>query len=136
MTRIRFPKDLELNARVLRLEQEYKTRYGLREIPLNENLIGKMILNRRRTLRERQQCWYPEVPDQDHIHLFRTKDGELVFTSQPYFVGDVEEIRRDAEAFAAQHGLVVRVSIEESWHYPGSTVLVEYRRPQALKEKE
>ena len=128
------PEGLERDAQVKRLKREYKSRYGgLREITWwsesSFNLVTKLFLSRKRTLAERRRGWYPEVPHEDDVHIFRTKSGEVIFTSQPYFVSDVEDLRRDAEAFAAKHGLVVRVSIEESWHFPCSTVLVEYRRP-------
>lgn len=49
---------------------------------------------------------------------------------QPY-VGDetdIAELTAECEAFAKEWDLTVRLSIEESWHAPGKTILVEYRR--------
>ena len=41
---------------------------------------------------------------------------------------DVAELTAECEAFAKEWDLTVRLSIEESWHAPGKTTLVEYRR--------
>jgi len=77
------------------------------------------------------------VPFNDHPRLFKRGD-ELVFFHQPYYCWSehlhnptcksVEAIRQESEKFAAEHGLTVRVSLEDSWHVPGKTVLVEYRK--------
>jgi hypothetical protein len=81
------------------------------------------------------------VPFADHGRQFvdmATKERILV--SQPYVCSDqlhthdcgcgktVESVKAASEQFAEQHGLAVHVSFEDSWHYPGSTVLVVYRK--------
>ena len=63
----------------------------------------------------------------DHWKMFwLLKEKEYVITAQPYNVtlGAVHEM----EAFAKEHGLVVAVSIEDAWWYPGLTTLIVWRR--------
>jgi hypothetical protein len=71
-------------------------------------------------------------PHADHNKgFYNPLTKEIIGTEQPYFgysPATLEEITRDVEAFASAHGLKVRVSVDESWHCPGRTVLIEYRR--------
>jgi len=65
----------------------------------------------------------------DHPASFKHKGtGELVATYQPYVHADFEGLGVKPRAYAELYGLAVRISRDESWHYPGSTVLIEYRR--------
>lgn len=74
------------------------------------------------------------LPRQDHDRGFQNpKTGERVLTHHPYIseAGNadpltIEILTKESEAFAARHGLTVRVSMD-SWYYPGWTALVEYR---------
>lgn len=61
-------------------------------------------------------------PFDDHCRLFSGPDG-WVWTSQPYFYDKAELL-----GFAAWHGLSVAVSPSWSWHYPGESVLIEWRQ--------
>lgn len=66
-------------------------------------------------------------PYADHSNMFKDLEtGEIVWTEQPYSTPNVQTV----EAFAQAHGLRARISKADSWHYPGSTVLIEYRRAQ------
>jgi hypothetical protein len=66
-------------------------------------------------------------PYADHSNTFKDLEtGEIVWTEQPY--QDIDDIIQEVQEFANKHGLTVRLSMEDSWHYPGSTVLIEYRR--------
>jgi hypothetical protein len=65
-------------------------------------------------------------PSVDHNSLFRRKDGPLVFVSQPY--DRVERLKHELEAWTARWGLTFRLAPEESWHFPGHTILYEVRK--------
>lgn len=76
------------------------------------------------------------VPYGDHYRSFiDRKTRERVLTHHPYFgkSDTIAIITAASEAYAERFGLVVRVS-EDSWYYPGKTLLVEYRigKPQAV----
>jgi hypothetical protein len=62
----------------------------------------------------------------DHRFMFRNEQG-LIWTSQPY-LDKVETLVPEVVGFAHQHGLAVTVSPKWSWHYPGKTMLIEWRR--------
>lgn len=79
----------------------------------------------RRSCRDDEQC--AAIPRGDHLRGFKDDNGRRILTSQPYALKDVPLLIRESEEFAAAHGLKVRISPEESWHYPGWTVLVEFR---------
>jgi hypothetical protein len=69
-------------------------------------------------------------PERDHTQVFKRADGKLVFTSQPYIGraiqgADLEQFKLKLEAWAAPFGLSVRISEEDSWHFPGHTILYE-----------
>lgn len=96
-----------------------------------------------------QEC-DDRMPRAEHIRGFENaKTRERVLTSHPYFLSaedaaylrrrkhpiaglkvfegnTLEEVVSESEAFAARHGLIVRVSTD-SWYMPGQTLLVEYR---------
>ena len=59
----------------------------------------------------------------DHPRLLRTAHGPVLI-SQPYGVRDLTRLR----AWAAEHGAVVEVHPERSWHYPGRTTLITVAR--------
>ncbi len=72
-------------------------------------------------------------PHWDHPSTFRScSTRELILVGQPYAPCDdadyMARFTASCEAFARDWHLTVRVSVEESWHYPGKTVLVEYRK--------
>lgn len=87
--------------------------------------------------RKKFECIEP--PYKDHRQLFQDrKTKELIYTIQPYIprfelpkASDEEilnQIRQASEQFARQHGLTVEMSMERSWHFPGETVLIVYRK--------
>lgn len=76
-----------------------------------------------------------QLPRLDHPRAYRnSKTGERVWLHQPYIANgskradDLKALRTESEAYAALHNLSVRVSDEDSWHAPGRTVLVEFRK--------
>lgn len=75
-------------------------------------------------------------PHADHHQgFFNPLTREIVSTEQPYFGQSprtLEEITQDVHSFAIAHGLTARISVEESWHCPGRTVLIEYRKNKTL----
>ena len=71
------------------------------------------------------------IPRCDHPRAFRnTKNGQRVVIHQPYATGerDLARLTEDSKVFAKKHGLYLRISREDSFHYPSATVLVEYRK--------
>jgi hypothetical protein len=115
------------------LRQNYLRRYGLRPMPPNcWPTTEALIWRARRTsdiLGSSMNCRGPHA---DHNRgFYNPLTEEIVGTEQPYFgqpPATLEQVTQDVEAFAAAHGLTVRVSTEESWHCPGRTVLIEYRK--------
>ena len=69
-----------------------------------------------------------EYAFRDHPSGFKDEWGRLIQVYQPYadHPGASANIEEDAQAFAAFHGLELRISADESWHDPGKTVLVEF----------
>lgn len=75
-----------------------------------------------------KQCKYSlhpcTPPAVDHISLWN-KDGKPhVYVSQPYAISwkNLQQI----VDYCREHGLQAQISAE-SWHFPGQTVLLEYR---------
>jgi hypothetical protein len=75
------------------------------------------------------------LPDQDHTRWFKDRAGNFIFTSQPYVTDSDEQRQADErktmeaqhQAIAERLGLAFRMSEDESWWYPGRTVLLEYK---------
>jgi hypothetical protein len=94
------------------------------------------------------------VPFEDHGRSYRdSKTGERVLVSQPYiclrdragcaFVNPVyvqenhvhtgqcgktfQGVKAASEAFAEEHGLTIHVSFDDSWHYPGASMLCVFK---------
>jgi hypothetical protein len=128
----------------VQMKKDYCKKYGLRPLPPScWPTCSDSILRNRRNGRLQHADRYRDGydcrgPHADHNSgFFDPQTREIVGVEQPYFgypPKSLEEITRDAEAFAAAHGLKVRVSADESWHCPGRTVLIEYRRA-ALAER-
>jgi hypothetical protein len=69
----------------------------------------------------------------DHPAWF-IKDGEYRYVTQPYLASvgsSLSEVSQKVSDFAEKHGLLVHVSLEESWHFVGRTVLIEFRKNPA-----
>lgn len=111
---------------------EYKLKYGLRQMggfggyPCANTLLHG---HSRRCHAMHEAC-LPPKPVRDHHAGFRTKDGKIVMVFQPYFgpTATLDQISTAANAWAAEKNLKCRVSVEDSWHLPGKTVLVEFRK--------
>jgi len=74
----------------------------------------------------------------DHgLGFYDREADEHVFVSQPYVNEKhhtVEEVTREAQAFAEENGLSIRVSADDSWHYPGWTIKIEFRKKEERYE--
>jgi hypothetical protein len=72
----------------------------------------------------------------DHLRGYRTREGEWVIISQPYANSDAyEKVVSEAQQFADKHNLSMCVSRDESWHYPGWTIKIEFRRRTRANEE-
>jgi len=76
-------------------------------------------------------CWPPGT---DHASLWLVDRKPALFVSQPYHWDD--NVAQAAAAFAREHGLWFTVRGDLSWHYPGSTFLVVWKRPTAASAPE
>jgi len=114
---------------------EYKAKYQLRllggfgSFPCANTLLHG---NSRRCHAMHDAC-LPPMPVRDHHSGFRDKNGASVAVFQPYISNNLEEISTVAETWAASNNLQCRISVEDSWHSPGNTVLVEFRNPNPVK---
>ena len=63
-----------------------------------------------------------KFPTDDHCRLFRSKRG-FIWTSQPFGWNTAEVV-----GFAHHHQIEVTISPKWSWHCPGHSVLIEWRR--------
>ncbi len=115
---------------------EYKAKYKLRQMGgfggypcANTLLCG----NSRRCKAMHDEC-LPPKPVRDHHSGFRDKNGAILVVFQPYISNNLEEISAVAQAWAASKNLQCRISVEDSWHLPGETVLVEFRNPSPLRK--
>ncbi len=65
----------------------------------------------------------PQFPAEDHVDLW-IRDGKPVrFTSQPYGLG-LQDMASMVE-FCRAHHLRMTIRVGWSWHFPGSTLLVD-----------
>lgn len=113
--------------------EDYCRRYGLELAPPKCKWCAHVLAGVRCPDRDYgAACKHP--PHADHSALFRRRDGRLIFTSQPYLGrcvkgANLDQLKTELEAWAASFGLSVRISPEESWHYPGATILYEVWKP-------
>ena len=111
---------------------EYLRKYGLREC--RKVPCGCILSGSKRCIDRDAEC---QAPYWDHPSLFKSQaTGELVLVYQPYLPKDyskdyVDRFTERVEAWSALWHFTVRVSVEESFHYPGRTVLVELRKVQS-----
>ena len=108
---------------------EYLRKYGLRET--RKVACGCILAGSRKCIDRDVEC---HAPFWDHPLLFKSQaTGELVLVYQPYLPKDNAEehlgrFTDRVEAWAALWNFNARISVEESCHYPGRTVLVELRK--------
>jgi hypothetical protein len=116
---------------------EYKAKYKLRQMGgfggypcANTLLYG----NSRRCHAIHDAC-LPPKPVCEHHSGFRDENGAILVVFQPYISDKLDDISNVAQTWATSKNLQCRISVEDSWHYPGQTVLVEFRNPLAGLEK-
>ena len=118
-----------------KLRKDYCHKYGLNPLPpaawptCLDSILRKGKKRHHHT--EGNDCRGPHADHNSGFYNRQTK--EIVGVEQPYFghptaTKSLAAITKDVEAFAAAHKLKARVSTEESWHCPGRTVLIEYRK--------
>ncbi len=74
-------------------------------------------------------CEHCGPPACDHTDLF-VKDGEtVVFVTQPYRLA--WEAMQKLVDYCRRFGLRADVSAQESWHFPGRTLVIGLARPEA-----
>jgi hypothetical protein len=121
--------DTEEHARTASLNLRKFLPEGLERVYPNHDWICWLLGRRNTRLHECADDL--QMPRCDHPRAFRnTKNGQRVVIHQPYVIGehDLALFSRESKFFADKHGLYVRISREDSFHYPSATVLVEYRR--------
>lgn len=127
-TASKIPTTEDLEGISHRLKMDYVHRNGLRE--LRKVVCACRVIGSRKCM-GRKVVGDCQSPRSDHSATFKViETGALVMVEQPY-VGDATDVAAltaACEAFAKEFGLTVRVSAESSWHYPGATCLVEYRK--------
>jgi len=115
---------------------EYKAKYKLRQMggfggyPCASTLLRG---NSRQCHGIHQEC-LPPKPVRDHHSGFRDKNGAIVAVFQPYISNNLDGISTAAKAWAASKDLECRISVEDSWHLPGETVLIEFRNPKPIRK--
>jgi hypothetical protein len=82
------------------------------------------------------------VPYKDHVRYFvNRKTKERIYTIQPYLqhphaktdpTAAANQMAADSREFGHQFNLHVTASMETSWYYPGSTILIVYRDAQCV----
>ncbi|NUM45378.1 MAG: hypothetical protein HUU38_11795 [Anaerolineales bacterium] len=77
-----------------------------------------------------EKCHSPVcIPGMDHVSEWR-KDGKTEsIVSQPYRM-NLKTLKETVE-FCETNGLDAEISVDESWHFPGATLFIEYKK---LKE--
>ena len=91
-------------------------------------------LKKERCPDDHSQSDYPKCvlrsPIDDHIYEF-TKNGKTdSLVAQPYEITHEELVK--AVPFCELNGLRMNISVSDSWHFPGKTLLVEFRRAGGL----
>lgn len=109
----------------IRREREYRERYGLKRL----KSLKKQFKTQGRKFMDYTTFW-------DHPSLYREiATGAIVEVYQPYFnpeyVPILKVMKASVDLYAEQNGLIGRMSILESWHFPGKTILIEYRKKEA-----
>jgi hypothetical protein len=126
------------------LEAAYRKKYSLKKS--NKAVCPCILSGSKKCMGRKMMCG---TPRRDHRSAYKNiKTGAFVMVEQPYFGGmhdhyreqgdladaareydeDVASLTTDCEAFAKEWGLTVRIDATESWHVPGKTILVEYRK--------
>ena len=112
---------------------EYKAKYKLRRFGGFGSIpcANTLLYGNSRQCHGMHDACLPPKPVRDHHSGFRDKHGAIVVVFQPYISNNLEEISTVAQTWAASKNLECRISVEDSWHLQGKTVLVEFRNPAA-----
>ena len=116
---------------------EYKAKYKLQQLGGfgNSPCANTLLHGNSRRCHAIHDACLPPKPVRDHHSGFRDKNGAIVVVFQPYISDNLEEISAVAQTWAASKKLECRISVEDSWNFPGKTVLVEFRNPTANAAK-
>jgi hypothetical protein len=82
-----------------------------------------------------QRWWRPESlpssaipPGFDHVSFWRDRKRGLVVMGQPY--GLARDTLFELAEMCRREGLEISIDAGRSWHFPGSTVLIQIWRPK------
>lgn len=68
-------------------------------------------------------------PGQDHLSEWHANRKTLSVVSQPYRLSF--ETIKEMTQFCENWGLTVEISAQDSWHFPGRTLFIEFKRAEA-----
>ncbi|HEX9063054.1 MAG TPA: hypothetical protein VF941_23010 [Clostridia bacterium] len=72
----------------------------------------------------------------DHIALFESENKKRIFITQPYIDLNDKRLEQAKECFEKVGLEITNISKELSWHYPGSTILIQIElRDESLFKK-
>ena len=78
-----------------------------------------------------EKCFSPQIiPHADHCSEWQ-KDGKTqMIVCQPYYLS-FDDIKTTVE-FCKEYGLEAMIEAKSSWHFPGTTINVQYKRPSEI----
>jgi hypothetical protein len=114
------------------LEQKQKLREWMEKNQIRVKVNAKSpiwarLTNHRYTLETEFSSPYNFI---DHTDVYEDILGDRILISQPYNDEGLkpdEYIDKSILDWCNEHGLSVRGSMEESWYFPGRTILLEFR---------
>jgi hypothetical protein len=94
------------------------------------------LLRREKCPKDSRDCTPTHPRVWDHISVYtRIADGRNVIVCQPYCqYHDYDNVADLVKKFSAKWGLNYRISNEESFHFPGKTLLIELSPPPAQED--
>lgn len=79
------------------------------------------------------KCYSPQlIPHADHCSEWEQDGKTKMIISQPYYLA-YSELKATID-FCEKHGLEVMIDAKSSWHFPGTTISVQFRRAFDTKE--
>lgn len=79
-----------------------------------------------------EECKSPQIiPGSDHCSEWKKEGNTFVIVSQPY--GIRYENIKNTITFCEEYGLEADINARLSWHFPGSTICIEYKRKENSK---
>ena len=80
-----------------------------------------------------EKCLSPQIiPHADHCSEWQQDGRTKMIVSQPYYLS-FDEIK-ETVAFCEEYGLEAMIEARSSWHFPGTTISVQFKRASEAKE--